>query len=91
MTRVESAEHVTPQVKWFRRGRRHGSEVVKSHDARHDHEGIELGLIDDLKALRAEMSCGEVRAEIKTILELKRSKRSIKKMRNLIIFLLCIL
>lgn len=61
VTRVESGEQVTPQVKWIRWGRVHGSEV-KSHEARQDQEGMEEGLIEALKALRAEMSEGEVRA-----------------------------
>lgn len=39
----------------------HGSEV-KSHEARQDQEGMEEGWIEALKALRAEMSEGEVRA-----------------------------
>lgn len=61
MIRVESAEQVRPQVKWVRRGRAHGS-VLKSQEAKQDHGSIEEGLIEALKALRAEISVGEVRA-----------------------------
>lgn len=61
MTLVESGEHVNPHVKWVRRGRAHGS-VVKSQEAKQDHGGIEEALIEALKALRAEMSEGAVRA-----------------------------
>lgn len=61
MIRVESGEQVSPQVKWLRRGKAHGS-VVKSHEAKQEYGGIEVGLIADLNALRAEMSCGDVRA-----------------------------
>lgn len=61
VTRVESGEQLTPQVKWIRCGRVHGS-VVKSHEAKQDQEGMEEALMEALKALRAEMSEGEVRA-----------------------------
>lgn len=44
----------------MRRGREHGS-VAKFHEAMHEEGGIEEGLIEALKALRAWMSEGEVR------------------------------
>lgn len=62
-----------PQVKCVRRGKAHGS-VEKSQEARQDHEGIELGLIEALKALRADMSCGEVKAKTGKLLEMKTIK-----------------
>lgn len=60
VTLVASGEQLMPQMKWVRRGRAQGSEE-KSQEARHDHERMELGLTAALKALRAEMSWGEVR------------------------------
>lgn len=62
MTRVESRLQVRPQVKWVRRGEAHGSAVAKSQEAKQDQAGMEEGLIEALKALRADMSKGEVRA-----------------------------
>lgn len=67
VTRVESDEQRRPQVKWVRRGRAHGSLAVKSHEAKQDQGWIELGFIEALNALRADMSCGEVRATAKEI------------------------
>lgn len=75
VTRVESEEQVMPQVKCVRRGKAQGS-VAKSHEARQDHGWIELGLTEALKALRAEMSCGEVRATAPRFLVLKRMEES---------------
>lgn len=54
MTRVESGEQAMPQMKRVRRGIAQGS-AMKSHEARQDQGWIELGLIEALKALRAEM------------------------------------
>lgn len=59
VTLVASGEQLIPQRKWVRRGREQGSEE-KSQEARHEYEGMEVGLMADLKALRAEMSWGEV-------------------------------
>jgi hypothetical protein len=42
--------------------------VVKFQEPKQDQDGIEEGLIEDLKALRAEMSVGEVRAWTWTLL-----------------------
>lgn len=49
-------------MKWVRRGEAHGSAAAKFQEAKHDQAGIEEGLMEALKALRAEMSEGEVRA-----------------------------
>jgi len=48
-------------MKLVRRGIEQGS-VVKFHEARQDQGAMEEGLIEALKALRAAMSEGEVRA-----------------------------
>lgn len=82
MTRVESGEQVMPQMKWVRRGKAQGS-VVKSHEARQDHGWIELGLTEALKALRADMSCGEVRATATRFSVLKRIKEESRNERML--------
>lgn len=79
VTRVESEEQVMPQVKCVRRGKAQGS-VAKSHEARQDHGWIELGLTEALKALRAETSCGEVRATAPRFLVLKRMEESRNEM-----------
>ncbi|KAK9045467.1 hypothetical protein V6N11_059347 [Hibiscus sabdariffa] len=59
--RVTSDKQETPQMKWVRQETSQASEA-KSHKARQDHEGIELGLTEDLKAFRVEISAGEVKA-----------------------------
>ncbi|KAK8686844.1 hypothetical protein V6N13_125861 [Hibiscus sabdariffa] len=61
VTRVTSDKQETPQMKWVRQETSQASEA-KSHKARQDHEGIELGLTEDLKAFRVEISAGEVKA-----------------------------
>lgn len=54
-------------MKWVRRGKAHGS-VLKFQEAKQVQGSIEEGLIEALKALRAETSVGEVRAWTGTVL-----------------------
>ena len=55
--------------------------MEKSDEARQDHAWIELGLTEALKALRAEMSCGEVRATATRFSVLKRIKQESRNRR----------
>lgn len=60
MMRVAVESQRRPQENEVRRGREQGS-TEKFQEARQDQGGMEEGLMADLKALRAEMSEGEVR------------------------------
>ncbi|KAG2401298.1 uncharacterized protein HKW66_Vig0196660 [Vigna angularis] len=63
---LESGVQVRPQMKLVRRGSEQGS-VVKFHEARQDQGAMDDGLMEALKAPRAAMSEGEVRAWTRTM------------------------